>query len=70
MLERGGVFRGTFPLARKDGTSFQAEQTVSLLNPDQGIDGGVVTIVLVFVTGVLAAADIADGFVKAIRQRR
>src|SRR5690606_4483393 len=45
VLERGGVFRGTFPLARKDRTLFQAEQTVSLLNPDQGIDGGVVTIV-------------------------
>jgi Zn-dependent protease with chaperone function len=29
--------------------------------------GGVVTIVLVFVTGVIAAADIIDGFVKAIR---
>jgi hypothetical protein len=29
--------------------------------------GGVVTIVLVFVTGVIAAADIIDGFVRAIR---
>lgn len=32
-------------------------------------EGGVVTIVLVFVTGVLAAADAADGFVKALRRR-
>ena len=30
-------------------------------------EGGVVTIILVFVTGVIAAADIIDGFVKAIR---
>ena len=30
-------------------------------------EGGVVTIILVFVTGVIAAADIIDGFVRAIR---
>jgi hypothetical protein len=30
-------------------------------------EGGVVTIVLFFVTGLIAAADIIDGFVKAIR---
>lgn len=30
-------------------------------------EGGVVTIVLVFVTGLIAAADIIDGFVKAFR---
>ena len=31
-------------------------------------EGGVVTIVLVFVTGVLAVADSADGFAKALRR--
>ncbi len=31
-------------------------------------DGGVVTIILVFVTGIIAAADVIDGFVKAIRR--
>ncbi len=30
-------------------------------------EGGVVTIVLVFVTGIIAAADVIDGFVRAIR---
>ena len=44
-LAESGVFRGTFTLRRKDGTLFQAEQTVSLLDPQRGIEGGVVTAV-------------------------
>lgn len=44
-LEAGGSFLGTFTLRRKDGTVFQAEQTVSLLDPQRGLDGGIVTVV-------------------------
>ncbi|MEX2472318.1 MAG: PAS domain S-box protein [Gemmatimonadota bacterium] len=44
-LEMGGSFQGTFTLRRKDGTLFQAEQTVSLLDPQRGLDGGIVTVV-------------------------
>ncbi len=40
-----GVFRGTYPLKRRDGTTFQAELTVTLLNPDWGLDGGVLNVV-------------------------
>jgi two-component system, cell cycle sensor histidine kinase and response regulator CckA len=44
-LETGASFSGTFTLRRKDGTLFQAEQTVSLLDPQRGLDGGIVTVV-------------------------
>jgi PAS domain S-box-containing protein len=44
-LEAGQPFRGTFTLRRKDGSLFEAEQTVSLLDPQRGIEGGVVTAV-------------------------
>ncbi|MEX2527923.1 MAG: PAS domain S-box protein [Gemmatimonadota bacterium] len=45
VLEEGGVFRAQFPMRRKDGTVFQAEQTVTLLDPSRGLDGGAVSVV-------------------------
>ncbi len=45
ILEAGGVFRATYPLRRKDGTVFEAEQTVTLLDPGQGLAGGAVSVV-------------------------
>ncbi|MEX2467157.1 MAG: PAS domain S-box protein [Gemmatimonadota bacterium] len=44
-LDEGKTFRGTFTLRRKNGTLFEAEQTVSLLDPQRGIEGGIVTAV-------------------------
>ncbi len=44
-LETGASFSATFTLRRVDGTIFQAEQTVSLLDPQRGLDGGIVTVV-------------------------
>jgi len=44
-LARKGVFHGDFPMCRKDGTSFDAEQTVTLLDPSRGLEGGVVSVV-------------------------
>jgi two-component system, cell cycle sensor histidine kinase and response regulator CckA len=44
-LKRDGVFRGKFAMRRKDGSVFQAEQTVSLLDRDEGHEGGVVSVV-------------------------
>ncbi len=45
LLRSGGIFRATFPMRRRDGTVFQAEQTVTLLDADAGIDGGGVSVV-------------------------
>ncbi len=44
-LEAEGVYFGTFPLRRKDGSVFQAEQTVSLLDPKLGHDAGAVSVI-------------------------
>ncbi len=44
MNERG-AFQGTFRLRRKDGTLFQAEQTVTYLRPELGHAGGAVSVV-------------------------
>ncbi len=40
-----GVFQTTGPLRRADGTEFPAEQTVAWLDPEQGLAGGVVSVV-------------------------
>jgi len=40
-----GVFRGTYPMRRRDGSMFEAAQTVSLLDPDMGLEGGVISVV-------------------------
>jgi len=45
VLEKGKSFRGTFRMKRRDGRVFDAEQTVTLLNPDEGLGGGVVSVV-------------------------
>jgi two-component system, cell cycle sensor histidine kinase and response regulator CckA len=44
-LDAQGVFHGAFPLRRKDGTVFQAEQTVTYLRPELGHVGGAVSVV-------------------------
>jgi two-component system, cell cycle sensor histidine kinase and response regulator CckA len=43
-LEAKGVFRGEFPMRRKDGAVFAAEQTVTLLDPEKGHAGGAVSV--------------------------
>ena len=43
-LEEDGVFRGQFPMRRKDGAVFAAEQTVTLLDPGKGHAGGAVSV--------------------------
>jgi PAS domain S-box-containing protein len=45
ILEREGVFHGADRLRRVDGTTFQSEHSVSLMEPDQGVDGGTVAVV-------------------------
>ncbi|MDX1673304.1 MAG: PAS domain S-box protein [Longimicrobiales bacterium] len=45
ILEREGVVHAAFALKRKDGTEFAAEQTVTLLDPEEGIAGGAVSVV-------------------------
>jgi two-component system, cell cycle sensor histidine kinase and response regulator CckA len=44
MLLKTGVFRARFPMRRKDGTIFAAEQTVTLLDPEKGHEGGAVSV--------------------------
>jgi len=44
-LAQHGVFHGDFRMCRKDGTSFDAEQTVTLLDPTRGLEGGVVSVI-------------------------
>ncbi len=44
-LERTGVTHLRFPLRRKDGTVFQAEQTVMLIDPTAGLEGGAVSVI-------------------------
>ena len=45
VLEEEGVFRASYPMKRRDGTVFQAEQTVTLLDPDEGLPGGAVSVI-------------------------
>jgi len=44
-LMRGDVYRSDEPMRRKDGSVFEAQQTVALLDPESGLDGGVVSVV-------------------------
>jgi len=44
-LAAGRTFRGTFTLRRRDGTLFESEQTVSLLDPDRGPKAGFVAVI-------------------------
>lgn len=44
-LDAEGIFFGRFPLRRKDGSVFQAEQTVTLLDPGLGQAAGAVSVV-------------------------
>jgi PAS domain S-box-containing protein len=45
LLEAEGVVHASYPMRRKDGTEFAAEQTVSLLDPEAGVRGGAVSVV-------------------------
>ncbi|HSJ23710.1 MAG TPA: PAS domain S-box protein [Longimicrobiales bacterium] len=44
-IERDGVFHGYFPMRRRDGSIFDAEQTVTLLEPHQGVRGRAVSVI-------------------------
>jgi PAS domain S-box-containing protein len=44
-LARGGVYQARFRMRRGTGELFEAEQIVTLLRPEQGLDGGAVSIV-------------------------
>ena len=45
ILAEEGVVHAAFPMKRKDGTEFAAEQTVTLLDPEEGIPAGAVSVV-------------------------
>jgi len=45
VLERGEVFRASFDMRRADGEVFPAEQTVTLLDPEHGLEAGAVSVV-------------------------
>jgi two-component system, cell cycle sensor histidine kinase and response regulator CckA len=45
VLERGEVYRSEHPMRRKDGSVFEAHQTVALLDPAAGLAGGAVSVV-------------------------
>ena len=44
-LKAKGVVHASYPMRRKDGTEFAAEQTVTLLDPEEGLSGGAVSVV-------------------------
>lgn len=44
-LESEGIYRGTGTMRRKDGTLVPTGHTVTLLDPDKGLEGGVVSVV-------------------------
>jgi two-component system, cell cycle sensor histidine kinase and response regulator CckA len=44
-LESHGVFHGAYAMRRKDRSTFEAEQTVTLLDPERGHAGGAVSVV-------------------------
>lgn len=45
VLSRGGVYRGEHPMLRKDGSVFEAHQTVAFLDPAAGLAGGSVSVI-------------------------
>lgn len=45
VLRRGESFRREYRMRRKDGETFPADITVSLLHPERGLEGGVVSVV-------------------------
>ncbi len=44
-LQRGEAFLSEFGMRRRDGSSFPADVSVTLLNPHRGIEGGVVSVI-------------------------
>ncbi|MDX1495382.1 MAG: PAS domain S-box protein, partial [Longimicrobiales bacterium] len=44
-LGESGTFTDDFRLRRSDGSVFEAEQTVALLNPQRGLEGGLVSVI-------------------------
>jgi two-component system, cell cycle sensor histidine kinase and response regulator CckA len=45
VLLQGGTYRASFPMRRRDGTVFEAQQTVTLLDLEAGLAGGAVSVV-------------------------
>ncbi|MCA9557299.1 MAG: PAS domain S-box protein, partial [Myxococcales bacterium] len=45
VLRAGGVFEAAFPMRRRDGSRFAAEQRLCLLDPAKGIEGGVIAVI-------------------------
>ncbi|MEX2470787.1 MAG: PAS domain S-box protein [Gemmatimonadota bacterium] len=45
LLLQGGTYRASFPMRRRDGTVFEAQQTVTLLDLEAGLAGGAVSVV-------------------------
>ena len=45
VLRTGAVFHASFALRRRDGSVFPTEHTVTLLDPEEGLEGGVVSVV-------------------------
>ena len=45
VLNQQGVVHASYPMKRKDGTEFAAEQTVTLLDPEEGLAGGAVSVI-------------------------
>ena len=45
ILQQEGVVHASYPMQRKDGSEFAAEQTVTLLDSDEGIAGGAVSVI-------------------------
>ena len=45
VLLRDGVYREESVMRRRDGSHFESQHTVTLLNPAEGLDGGVVSVV-------------------------
>ncbi len=45
VLVQGGTYRASVPMRRRDGTVFEAQQTVTLLDLEAGLAGGAVSVV-------------------------
>ncbi len=60
LLAEGRTFRGAFRMRRKDGSTFPTRHTVSLLDPECGFEGGVVSVVYDVTDEVRAQRDLME----------
>jgi two-component system, cell cycle sensor histidine kinase and response regulator CckA len=60
VLHEGRTFQGAFRMRRKDGSTFPTRNTVSLLDPEHGFEGGVVSIVYDVTDEVQAQHDLME----------